>query len=223
VSAASDLAVLLIAHALPPAEHSGVPAAAYEYARHLVGRGVRVGVLAAGAADSLKTRVDEHGFTRYEVGPTQFLWQAWSIYDASLANPERARVLESVLDEFRPSLVHVLDLINLPSEWPEVIKARAVPILRHMCNAEDLCGCIQPAFPAPPAVVCPSPLTPAQCAECCFRGLATISFKEGTFSAHQVLEELSALRAGSVAEAAPIARAAPVPPHRRAEPSQGWR
>src|SRR5262249_54354722 len=139
---------------------------AYEYARHLVKRGVRVGVLSAGldaAAPLLQNRLDEsHGFTRYEVRPTQFQWQAWSIYDASSANPERGRVLESVLDEFRPSLVHVLDLINLPSEWPEVIKSRGLPILRHMCNAEDLCGCIQPAFPAPPAVVCSSPITPAQ-------------------------------------------------------------
>jgi len=63
-----------------------------------------------------------------------------------------------------------------------------------------LCGCIQPAFPAPPAVVCPSPITPGQCAECCFRGLATVTFKDGTYSAHQVLQELSALRSGSVAE-----------------------
>ena len=57
---------------------------------------------------------------------------------------------------------HLLDLINLPSEWPGVIKGRGLPILRQMCNAEDLCGCIQPAFPAPPAVVCSSPITPAR-------------------------------------------------------------
>src|SRR5207247_2578389 len=89
---------------------------------------------------------------------------------------------------------------NLPGEWPEVIKARGIPILRHMCNAEDLCGCMEPVFPPPPAVVCPTPITPRQCAECCFRALATCSLREGTYSAHRPLEDLSALRARSVAE-----------------------
>jgi glycosyltransferase involved in cell wall biosynthesis len=205
VSPAPDLAVLLIAHALPPAEHSGVPAAAYEYAKHVVRRGVRAGVLYGGPDANLtapaRVGVDEaHGFKRYEVRRTQSLWQMWSIHDASAAAPDRASVLNAVLDDFRPSLVHIVDLVNLPGEWPEVIKARGIPILRHMCNAEDLCGCIEPVFPAPPAVVCPTPITPAQCAECCFRALATCTLREGTYSAYRLLEDLSTLRAQSIAE-----------------------
>jgi len=205
VTPAPELAVLLIAHALPPAEHSGVPAAAYEYARHLAGRGVRVGVLYGGSDSSqsapARVGVDEaHGFKRYEVRRTQQSAQMWSIHDASSAAPERAAVLNAVLDDFRPTAVHVVDLVFLPGEWPEVIKARGIPILRHMCNAEDLCGCIEPVFPAPPAVVCATPITPRQCAECCFRALATCTLREGTYSAHRLLEDLTTLRAQSVAE-----------------------
>jgi glycosyltransferase involved in cell wall biosynthesis len=205
VTPAGDLAVLLIAHALPPAEHSGVPAAAYEYARHLVGRGLRAGVLygSSDTSQSAAARVgtdDAHGFKRYEVRRTEHLWQMWSIHDASSASAERASLLNTILDDFRPTVVHIVDLVNLPGEWPEVIKSRGIPILRQMCNAEDLCGCMEPVFPLPPAVVCPTPITPRQCAECCFRALATCTLREGTYSAHRLLEDLSTLRAQSVAE-----------------------
>jgi glycosyltransferase involved in cell wall biosynthesis len=203
VTPAPELAVLLVAHALPPAEHSGVPAATYEYARHLVGRGVRVGVLFGASDGNAPSRVgtDEAlAFKRYEVRRTPHLWQMWSIHDASAAAPERAAILNAVLDDFKPTVVHIVDLVNLPCEWPEVIKTQGIPILRHMCNAEDLCGCIEPVFPAPPAVVCPTPITPRQCAECCFRALATCTLREGTYSAYRLLEDLATLRAQSVAE-----------------------
>lgn len=43
-----NLSVLLLVHALPPLEHSGTPAIAHDYARHLTARELRVGVLYGG-------------------------------------------------------------------------------------------------------------------------------------------------------------------------------
>src|SRR5438046_2734905 len=124
----ANFSVLLIAHSWPPHEYSGTPITAHQYACKLTARGVRVGALygtrASTQLQQLDKRTDEvHGFTRYEVPHTNRPGDLWCIYDALDANPERARMIQTVLDDFRPSLVHVIDLVNLPGEWPEIIKS----------------------------------------------------------------------------------------------------
>lgn len=118
--ATQKLAVLLVVHALPPLEHSGTPAIAHTYARQLTAQGLRVGVLSGAightAPPPLQAATDEqHGFQRFEVPCTRHLWQHWSIHEASVpASPEQAAALHTVLETFRPDLVHILDLVNLP-------------------------------------------------------------------------------------------------------------
>jgi glycosyltransferase involved in cell wall biosynthesis len=201
----TGLGVLLIAHSLPPREFSGTPAIAHGYARRLAAQGIRAGVLYGvlppAPAEALRAYADEqHGFRRYEVPATPHLWTGWSLYDAAAAAPERAAALHAVLDDFRPDIVHVLDLVNLPGEWPAAIRARGVPLLRQVWNAEDLCGLIEPLAPAPPGVTCPAPLTPRQCAECCFRALVSLTLPAGTYPVEELLGRLAALRDKHLAE-----------------------
>jgi glycosyltransferase involved in cell wall biosynthesis len=199
-----SLSVLLIVHCLPPLEFSGTPAIAAAYARRLTARGLRVSVLYAAPAPAgatpLRIRTDEGGFTRYEIPPAPFLWLQWSLRDAAAATPGRAVLLDAVLDRCHPDLAHVLDLVNLPGEWAEALRARGVPLLRQVWNAEDLCGLIEPLAPPARAVVCPAPLTPGQCAECCFRQLVTLVLPAGTYPAHQLLERLAWVRAQRLGE-----------------------
>jgi glycosyltransferase involved in cell wall biosynthesis len=200
-----NLCVLVLVHGLPPADCSGTPAIAHAYARHLTVRGLRVGVLYGGPppdrSPPLRVFTDEHhGFRRYQVSPTPLLWQKWSIYDWAAAASQRCAVLQDVLDDLRPDLVHVVDLVNLPGEWADAIHARGIPLLRQVWNTEDLCGLVEPLGPLPPAVTCPAPLTPRQCAECCFRSMVSLTLPAGRYAAEELLGNLVALREHHLAE-----------------------
>jgi glycosyltransferase involved in cell wall biosynthesis len=201
----TNLCILLIVHGLPPADCSGTTAIAHAYARQLTARGLRVGVLYGGPPPDrnvpLRLFTDEHhGFRRYQIPPTPHLWQKWSIYDSAAAARERCAVLQDVLENLRPDLVHVVDLGNLPGEWASAIHARGIPLLRQVWNTEDLCGLVELLGARPPAVTCPAPLTPRQCAECCFRSMVSLTLPAGRYAAEELLGSLTALRTHHLAE-----------------------
>jgi glycosyltransferase involved in cell wall biosynthesis len=196
--------VLLIVHSLPPLDFSGTPLLALGYARELVRRGIRVGVLypvqkTDGPALATVPDPMDH-FTRYEVRNPARTWFEWSLRDASDGTPPRAGELPNVLDSFKPAIVHIIDSVNLPGEWTDLIASRGIPIVRHVWNTEDLCGLIEPVSATPPNVICPAPLTPHQCAQCCFRRFETINLSQTSWSAQQLLDALLARREQKVAE-----------------------
>ena len=92
----------------------------------------------------------------------------WALLDAvrhDRARDAQLRACAQVLDTVRPDVVHVVDLVHLPSELPELFAARGLPVVRHVWNAEDVCGLIEPVHSSE-GLPCPPPATPAHCASC---------------------------------------------------------
>src|SRR5664280_298435 len=80
---------------------------------------------------------------------------------------DRDQAFGDLLDRVAPDLVHVVNNVHLPLDWPEVAAARGIPVVRSVTCAEDLCGMIAPVSPrSGPDGYCIPPLTPEHCARC---------------------------------------------------------
>jgi glycosyltransferase involved in cell wall biosynthesis len=139
------------------------------------------------------------GFVRYEVPCTADLWQWWSIRDAGRDGSGELPALEAVVGDFRPDVVHIVDMVNLPSAWVGTLKSMELPILRQVWNCEDLCGLIEPIFSGT-QMLCPAPITPAQCADCCAGELASITMSAGTYPVGYLSRRVAAVRQKAAGE-----------------------
>lgn len=166
--------VLLVAHALPSEERSGTPFTTLGYAHALAARGHEVTVLHA-APDQRDWRLrpvrrDGEPFARVAVprvaGATVSV--DWSVTAASRPLPDEAAAgFGELLDALDPDVVHVMNLVWLPLEIPELAKARGLPVVRSVTGTEDLCGMVIPVSAVSHARgVCEPPLSPAHCARC---------------------------------------------------------
>lgn len=171
--------VVLLAHALPPEEHTGVTLTASGYARDLAGRGWDVTVVHGSdqpdpgwelGCPARHQRPDE-AFSRVPAPRTPWEGAQWARRAAaSPADPGHSAsdaAFLALLGDLRPALLHVVDNIDLPLSWPELAAATGVPVVRTVTCAEDLCGLIAPVSPCSgPGGHCAAPLTPAHCAGC---------------------------------------------------------
>ncbi len=170
---------MLLVHALPPDEHTGATLTAHGYARELARRGWDVTVV-HGSADPdpgwagghpKRHRRTGEDFFRVPAPRTPWLGAQWARRAAAFpADPARTRsdaALLALLVELDPTVVHVVDNVDLPLSWPELAAATGVPVIRTVTCAEDLCGLIAPVSPCSgPRGYCAAPLTPAHCAGC---------------------------------------------------------
>lgn len=171
--------ILLVAHGFPPEEHTGTPLATEGYARELAARGWNVTVLygsddpAPGWDEGRPARQQEAGEAFFRVPAPRTPWRglAWGRRAAAVpADPGHNRAdaafLALLVDE-RPDLVHLVDGVELPLSWPELVVALGIPLVRTVTCAEDLCGLIAPVSPCSgPRGYCEAPITPAHCASC---------------------------------------------------------
>jgi glycosyltransferase involved in cell wall biosynthesis len=167
--------VLYLAHALPPEELSGTPLITLAYANEMAGRGWSVTVLYGSSEvtdwDAVAPRKEDgEEFVRIAVPAIGDQGPFWSLCAASEAfEPTGApsACIERVLDDVAPDLLHVVDNVNLPLDWPERAAARGIPVVRTVSCVEDLCGLIAPVSPLSDSVgYCLPPLTPDRCARC---------------------------------------------------------
>jgi len=163
--------VLLVVHGLPPFELSGTPLIAQQYGEELARRGVDVGIVYAvtesDAGPLGAHRIDGEAFWRFGTTATLWRWLDWCSRDvAGISGRDGAalRPFDDLLHRFRPDLVHVIDSVNLPSEWPLLARARGIPVVRSVWNTEDICGNGEPLVATEPPRLCPPPLRPADCA-----------------------------------------------------------
>jgi glycosyltransferase involved in cell wall biosynthesis len=78
-----------------------------------------------------------------------------------------SRFFVETLRRLGPDLVHVVDNVHLPLDWPELAAEAGIPIIRTVSSPEDLCALIPPVSPlSGPAGFCAAPLTPQTCAAC---------------------------------------------------------
>ena len=170
--------ILLVVHALPPAEHTGTPLVAYGYARELAEAGWGVTVLSAsvGASPWAQFRPVQHdseAFVRLTVPPSSGMGTSWlDAWSAPVTRsgdpfldvvPHVARALGFV----QPDIVHVVDNVSLPLSIPEVCSDLGIPVVRSVSALEDLCTLVVPVSRySGPSGFCDSPITVEQCARC---------------------------------------------------------
>ena len=166
--------LLYLVHSLPPEEHTGTPLFTYGYARAMGARGHEVTVAYPSISASSWTLTPERrpgeDFDRVVVPSTSFTGPFWSIEAASEdpgGSPAAIPAFLELLDRVRPDLVHVVNNVNLPLDYPELAKAVGIPVVRSVTCAEDLCGLIAPVSPRSGRHgYCTAPLTPEHCARC---------------------------------------------------------
>jgi glycosyltransferase involved in cell wall biosynthesis len=165
--------IVYLVHAMPPEEHSGTPLVTRGYARHVPDLGWEPWVVYASPSieswDMVRpVRHHTEPFGRVAVPPTAF--PSWAIQGASSnLSPDDPSVagFKGVLDDLQPELIHVVDNVNLPLEWPELASASGVPVVRTVSCLEDLCALTAPVCPSSnPRGFCQAPLTPEHCAGC---------------------------------------------------------
>jgi glycosyltransferase involved in cell wall biosynthesis len=164
-----------MAHCLPPEESTGTTLVALGYASELGKRGWDVAVVYASAGargwDGVsELRRDHEPFVRYEVPRPEGLGATWSLDASSVpldpsSEPDAAFV--RLLDTLAPDLVHVVDNVHMPLSWPEIARARGVPVVRTVSSAEDICVLVAPVSPlSGRRGYCEPPLSPERCAAC---------------------------------------------------------
>src|SRR5580704_5013172 len=175
--------ILYLVHSLPPEEHTGTPLFAYGYAQAMAARGHEVTVaypsVSVSSWELTPERWPDEAFDRVVVPSTRFTGPFWSIEAAShdpSTNPTSTAAFLGLLHVVEPDLVHVVNNVNLPLDFPELAKAQGIPVVRSVTCAEDLCGLIAPVSPrSGRRGYCSAPLTPEHCARC----VATVFAESG--------------------------------------------
>jgi glycosyltransferase involved in cell wall biosynthesis len=167
------LRVLYLVHALPPSEFTGTPLVAYEYAKRAANRGWKTTVISADPTvaawgDVGETREVGEWFSRIAVPRTQpGTWAVLAPSTPRQPGSPATKFFVETLRRFAPDLVHVVDNVHLPLDWPELAAEAGIPIIRTVSSPEDLCALIPPVSPlSGPAGFCAAPLTAQTCAAC---------------------------------------------------------
>ena len=166
--------LLYLVHSLPPEEHTGTPLFAYGYAQAMAARGHEVTVaypsVSTTSWELTPERLPGEAFDRVVVPSTSFTGPFWSIEAASddpTTSPTSTVAFLELLRLVHPDLLHVVNNVNLPLDFPELAKAEGIPVVRSVTCAEDLCGLIAPVSPrSGRRGYCSAPLTPEHCARC---------------------------------------------------------
>lgn len=192
--------ILLFVHSFPPFEFTGTPLIAYSYAEQLATNGYSVGVVFPNFDDAdFKTYRKTHyqdGFVCYEVPQTERIGRMWSIFgvmDDKQKSMEKENIITSILLDFRPDVVQVIDHVNQPLDWMLKVKEFEISIVRKIFNAEDLCGRIEP-FRVEDLTVCNAPLTVERCTDCCSRFLLSENVDMNDAKKQELSDALQAKR-----------------------------
>lgn len=182
--------VLLVVHALAPAELSGTPLVAHGYARVLGEAGWDVTVLSAmpGAppwSTVVVSRAASEPFGRAVVPPdvgTGTSWlDAWAVPRAPAGDHPPGDVSADVarfLERVAPDVVHIVDNVFLPLSLPEHAHDMGIPVVRSVSCAEDLCALVVPVSPCSGSTgFCTPPLTVEHCASCVMHAMTDASLE----------------------------------------------
>ena len=138
--------ILYVVHNVPPYEHTGTPLVAMQYAELALRAGHVAGIaFAANPASGPEPTLREDGLHLF---------------------PIRGSRSMAKLRGFRPDIIHIVDRIYLPASLPRFVKSIGVPVIRHICNMEDVCAFISPIEFYADGHPCKGPLTVGQCSKC---------------------------------------------------------
>lgn len=158
--------VLLVCHGIPPYEHTGTPIQTWQYARHLKALGVEVRVLTTSPSPSPGIE-EREGITIHVVPRLPFSWtflEALSTTDRTALD-----VIETVLANFTPDVVDIVDHVFLPPQIVQLAADYGAVVVRHVSNDEEICLRTSP-FIEETRELCNGPDTEIKCARCALRG-----------------------------------------------------
>jgi glycosyltransferase involved in cell wall biosynthesis len=142
-----------------------------ELARALAQLGATVGVLHGDPALTGGFHCETRDYTRIAIPLTADRWQRWALFDQFRPQSEvmKARSdLMAAVSQFAPDVVLIMDYVNQPSEFPNWLLERGIPLIRYVLHAEDVCSMIDPVFALGEDPRCRAPLSPT-CVDCCVR------------------------------------------------------
>lgn len=153
--------VLYVVHNHMLYEHSGTPILAGQYARSVVATGGESAIVFRKPAGVTPPSCHD-GVTLIPVRSA--VRQPWSLAEFSYPLAD-SRWTKSI-KRFRPDLVHIVDWVGIPSALLAAVRTLDVPVVRHVCNVEDLCAYIEPIRYHEDLALCRAPLSPSQCGVC---------------------------------------------------------
>lgn len=164
--------ILYVAHNVPPYNFTGGPLLARQYAtlamRHGATAGIAFGASEASGSEPIVAADGLHLFPVPLADDRRWIpgWTLDSYSAPLLESPDVA-----ALKAFRPDLIHIVTWVNLPVAVLAAAKACGIPVIRLVCNNEDMCAFIEPIRFHADGAMCQAPLSAAQCATCLTRGL----------------------------------------------------
>lgn len=171
--------ILYVVHANPWVDFSGAPLVAGQYALAAHNAGWNVGIMTPDLAYNRISPKPNSGYAKLRI----FHWGAlndWTL-QAFQKSPE-VFYAESPISwphaDFVPDIVHIVDWVGISPSLLRSLKALNIPIIRHICNFEDICHFIEPIHKNSSGTPCVPPLSPDSCGEC-VANKASVSMQGG--------------------------------------------
>ena len=158
--------VLLVAHAIAPFSHSGVALSTLHQAEALRRVGIAVAVLVSDAQVN-RAQVDTttHPFPVYHAPGGNF----FEIFQREHTHIQDMRpvlqALESIIEQFRPEVVHVNDYLGFPSRILKLLHDLGCVVIRQVRNIEEFCLRANPVLDDP-LRLCADWFDARRCLEC---------------------------------------------------------
>ncbi len=159
--------VLLINHNVAPYELTGTPLTTINHARRMRAKGLSVSVLIPDS--SILRGFDKKDLGGIPVYKTPKLDQGMAFLSRIPAEwlQHYEDIINQVLEDFLPDIVHINDYVYLPSDIIRYISRRGIPVVRNICNTEEICYRIEPVLNSGRIVnLCAGPENMERCAEC---------------------------------------------------------
>jgi len=158
------LRIMFVNHSVPPYEYTGTPICTYSQMKNLKKLGHETAVIIPhpeAVREAIKEVVD--GNLIYKVPPLN--WGEVFLEDAFLGYNFRwyLDLIEDVLDDFKPDVIHINDYVSMSAEIIELFEAKGIPVVREVHNMEELCYKIG-LFDRDG--LCSGPESPEKCAKC---------------------------------------------------------
>jgi len=159
--------ILFVNHSLAPFEFTGTPLSTLNHARGMMAKGLDVAVLIADPAvrqDAEKCDLD--GMTLYRMPRAD---QEESFFPSASADDvlRHQQIILQILQDFRPDIIHINDYLFMPPETIRCFACSGVPVVRNICNTEEICFRMEPVISSGRNVkACNGPSDMGRCAEC---------------------------------------------------------
>ena len=80
---------------------------------------------------------------------------------------EYRQVIEQIIEDFHPQVVHINDYVNMPAEIIEIFSRKGCIVVREVCNCEELCHRDYPVISSGlDGCLCTGPENSQKCADC---------------------------------------------------------